>query len=199
MAASEITIVELAGKTLPCYQQGEETFVLYANLMKEFELTESISPSTQQRRKNKIASTDQHCPSQHLNCLKDGGLVSRGAKNVAVLTTNQAQQLLQLYRVPVETNVAAENTQESAREEDTPSIDPTVPNEQQDNPQPQSSSAQQLPIAIESDSDEEQPGPSPAKAARLTRKMQLNLELHKDVDLQMKQLASFWTKDINHK
>ena len=29
--------------------------------------------------------------------------------------------------------------------------------------------------------------------------MQLNLELHKDVDLQMKQLASFWTKDINHK
>ena len=199
MAASEITTVELAGKTLPCYQEGEETYILYANLMKEFELAENISLSTQQRRKNKIASTDQHCPSQHLNCLKDAGLVSRGAKNVAVLTTNQAQQLLQLYKVPVETNVAAENTQESAREEDTPSIDPTVPNEQQDNPQPQSSSALELPIAIESDSDGEQPGPPPAKAARLTRKMQLNLELHKDVDLQMKQLASFWTKDINHK
>ena len=94
MAAPDLPTVEIAGKTLPCYQQGGETFVLYSSLVKEFELANNISLSTQQRRKNKVAGTDQHCPCGPLQRMKDAGIVAKGARNVAVLTTDQAHHLL---------------------------------------------------------------------------------------------------------
>ena len=101
--------ISIGGKQLPCYHDGAETFILYSHFLNEFNLADSHSLSTMQRRKNKVAGTDQHCPSGHLHLLKEAGLVSRSAKNVAVLTAGQARQLLQLYKVPVE-DVGAEGS-----------------------------------------------------------------------------------------
>ena len=197
MAAPDLPTVELAGKRLPCYWEGEEAFVLYSSLMKEFQLAVNVSPSTQQRRKNRVAGTDQHCPSGHLQCMKDAGVVAKAARNVAVLTIRQAHNLLQLYNVPGEAEMVDKGVELNPDPEELKSDTTTSVC----HPQPQqhaSASGGSTECLVIEDPDHEQPGPPPPKTPRLARSMQLDLELNPDAGRQLKELASFWTKELNH-
>ena len=194
MAAPDLLTVEVAGKILPCYQEGEETFILYSNLIKEFKLSENTSLSTQQRRKNKVSGTNQHCPSMHLQKLKDAGMASKAAKNVAVLTVEQAHQLLQLYNIPDDAHTGEEADLEELQR-DTPSVGQEA-SASGGNPALGESSTKS--VAIE-DPDDEPLTPPSCKAARLAKVKKVDLKVHQDIDQKMKEVVSFWTKELNHK
>ena len=145
MAAPDLPTVELAGKRLPCYWEGE------------------------------------------------------AARNVAVLTIRHAHNLLQLYNVPgeaemVDTGVELNPNPEELKSDTTTSVC---------HPQPEqhaSASGGNTKCLVIEDPDHEQPGPPPPppKTPRLARSMQLDLELNPDAGRQLKELASFWTKELNH-
>ena len=98
-SAEGITTVELSGKQLHSYRDGAQVYVLYSKLLQQFQLGNSISPSTLQRRKNKIVSANQFCPSKPLQQLQEAGVVRKEARKVAVLTVQEAVKLLQLYNI----------------------------------------------------------------------------------------------------
>lgn len=195
-SAEGITTVELSGKQLHSYRDGAQVYVLYSELLQQFQLGNSISPSTLQRRKNKIVSADQFCPSKPLQQLQEAGVVRKEARKVAVLTVQEAVKLLQLY------NITAIAEDESDAEMPPPLGDCSATPQEQ----PSSSAAADLsPLAstfaeasqqqIDKPTEDDLAPPPPKRHKKSTA-----FDLGKNLTAreELTALKRYWTLEINH-
>ena len=60
--ASTVATVNLSSKKFYCYREGEEIYILYNQLLEHFQLKNTSSPSTLQRKKNVVVPSDPYCP-----------------------------------------------------------------------------------------------------------------------------------------
>ena len=203
--------VKLGSKDLCSYREGEEIYVLYSQLLHEFQLGNSTSPSTLQRKKNKVVSSDQFCARSALICLKEAGVVKKEAKKVAVLTVAQAIELLKLFEIYVP------DFEQQQPEDSTPEpATATCPEDVSDwEPQEESGCLQQPPTpapaatiweetSLTETVDETFTEPPPCKFVKLAadqRKSvkQLELSANPTVAVEMLELKRFWTAETNHK
>lgn len=207
--ASTVATVNLSSKKFYCYREGEEIYILYNQLLEHFQLKNTSSPSTLQRKKNVVVPSDQYCPKSTLNCLKEAGIVRKEAKKVAVLTVSQAIELLKLHQISI-----PDFEQQQAEGERTPEPASTTamhPEDGTDNlQQPQSpATAASSSSTVEENSlaetaTETYIEPPPCKKAKLTvgqRTLVKQLELSSNpvVSGETLDLKKFWTCEANYK
>ena len=155
-----ITTVKLGSKELYSYRDGKEVYVLYSELLQAFQLGNSISPSTLQRRKNQVAKCDQYCNGTALLHFKEAGIVRKEAKKVAVLTISQAFQLLKVHKISLQ---ADSSIPEQTASEEVPvhvemESDPP-PFEAGQSSIPEQTASEEVPVDVEMERD---PPPSEA-------------------------------------
>ena len=155
-----ITTVKLGSKELYSYRDGKEVYVLYSELLQAFQLGNSISPSTLQRRKNQVAKCDQYCNGTALLHFKEAGIVRKEAKKVAVLTISQAFQLLKVHKISLQ---ADSSIPEQTASEEVPvhvemERDPP-PSEAGQSSIPEQTASEEVPVHVEMERD---PPPSEA-------------------------------------
>ena len=200
-SAEGITTVELSGKQLHSYRDGAQVYVLYSELLQQFQLGNSISPSTLQRRKNKIVTADQFCPSKPLQQLQEAGVVRKDARKVAVLTVQEAVKLLQLYNITAiaEDESDAEMLPPLGDFSATPQPEPTVE-------QPSSSAAADLSLLastfaeasqqkIDKPTEDDLAPPPPKRHKKSTA---FDLGKHLTAREELTALKRYWTLEINH-
>ena len=210
-----ITTVKLGSKELYSYRDGKEVYVLYSELLQAFQLGNSISPSTLQRRKNQVAKCDQYCNGTALLHFKEAGIVRKEAKKVAVLTISQAFQLLKVHKISLQ---ADSSIPEQTASEEVPvhvemERDPP-PSEAGQSSIPEQTASEEVPVHVEMERD---PPPSEAGQSSIPEqtaseeasdtdvpatkrtKLQIDLPTNPAVSAEMRGLRAFWTREVNHK